>query len=399
MSYDVIVVGARCAGSPLAMLLARAGHSVLLVDRAAFPSDTMSSHWLLRPGVELLATWGLLDPLVASGCPPIERLTIGFDDLELSGVPLAGDGPATTYAPRRTILDAQLLDAAREAGAEVREGVTVRDVLWEDGAVAGVIGQDTAGRTWVARARLVVGADGRSSTIARAVGAEAVEDHGALAATAYAYWAGLPVDGARTRIRPGLGISRWPTHDDLTVVALTCPRAEFRAGRGAERTYLRLLEGSDLAAPMRSARRVGPVRAAPNLRNFSRRSHGPGWALAGDAGHHMDPIGARGISDAFADADNLASSIHTGLAGSVALDRALSRYQARRDLTRAALFRFTCEQASLRPVDTARRHLLHAVHRDPAATADLLGVFAGSRRVEDFFAPANVSRVLGQAAS
>lgn len=179
MTHDVIIVGARCAGAPLAMLLARAGHAVLLVDRATFPSDTMSTHWILRPGVELLDAWGLLDRVVATGCPPIDHISMDLEGFALAGTPTTATGPAVTYAPRRTHLDALLVDAARVAGAEVREGLSVREVLWRDGRVVGVAGQDRDGRSVTAHARVVVGADGRNSTVARAVGSPPTTDRGA----------------------------------------------------------------------------------------------------------------------------------------------------------------------------------------------------------------------------
>jgi 2-polyprenyl-6-methoxyphenol hydroxylase-like FAD-dependent oxidoreductase len=130
-TYDVIVVGARCAGSPTAMLLARAGHRVLLVDRATFPSDTMSTHLLHPPAVAALERWGLLERLQATGCPPVTTYSFDFGPVTISGSPLAGGEPATAYGPRRIVLDALLADAAAAAGAELREGFTVQDVLVE----------------------------------------------------------------------------------------------------------------------------------------------------------------------------------------------------------------------------------------------------------------------------
>ncbi|MDX3536038.1 NAD(P)/FAD-dependent oxidoreductase [Streptomyces sp. MB09-01] len=392
--YDVIVVGARCAGAPLAMLLARTGHSVLLLDRASFPSDTLSTHWILRPGVELLASWGLEDRLAATGCPPIDQLRVDFGSTVLSGTPTAANGPATTYAPRRSVLDALLVDAAREAGAEVREGSSVRDVVWENGVVAGVRGQDARGVPFAERARLVVGADGRGSTIARAVGAPVTKDRGPLAATLYGYWSHVPADGAETFVRPGLGASLWPTHDGLTVVALTLPRTDFLAHRsGSERLYLDTLDRlPELRARMHGGRLAEPVRAAGLLRNFFRLPHGPGWALAGDAGQHKDPIGAHGISDAFTDADSLARAIGQEFSGALAPGRSLARYAARRDAGRAAMFEFVCRQAELQPLDEDFTRVLRASAEDPRLRGELLDVFAGSRRVEELFRLARAGR-------
>jgi 2-polyprenyl-6-methoxyphenol hydroxylase-like FAD-dependent oxidoreductase len=384
--YDVIVVGARSAGAPLAMLLARAGHSVLLVDRTRFPSDTISTHWILRHGVRLLASWNLLDILAVSGCPPIEHVRVRLGDTVLSGIPSGTDGPAVTYAPRRTVLDALLVDTARSAGCEVREQVSVRDVIWDDGTVVGVCGRDAEGRPWEARARLVVGADGRNSTVARAVGARPAEDRGPLAATAYCYWSGVPADGAEIIIGQRRGVSSWPTHDGLTVVGLTCPREEFlNRKQSTEHVYLRLLgQLPGVRERLAAGVREGPVHAATSLRNFRRHSHGPGWVLAGDAGHHMDPIGAHGISDAFTDAQNLATAAHEGLTGTTGLDEALARYCKRRTAERAATFDFVCRQASLQPADDAFQRLLDKVAGSPEAIELMLGVYAGGRPVENF---------------
>lgn len=123
--FDAIVVGARCAGSPTAMLLARRGYRVLLLDRARFPSDTISTHWIWPPGVACLKRWGLLDRVVASNCPPIRSLGLDLGAFVLTGVLPAVEGVDEMYAPRRTVLDKLLLDAAAEAGAEVREGFAV----------------------------------------------------------------------------------------------------------------------------------------------------------------------------------------------------------------------------------------------------------------------------------
>ena len=144
--YDVIVVGARCAGAPTAMLLARGGYRTLLVDKATFPSDTVSTHLIHPPGVAALHRWGLLDRLTATGCPSIHTYTFDFGDVTLAGSP-AFDGAPVAYGPRRTVLDKLLVEAASEAGAEVSEGFSVDNVLREDGRVVGIHGRDRGGRT------------------------------------------------------------------------------------------------------------------------------------------------------------------------------------------------------------------------------------------------------------
>ncbi|MDN5852307.1 MAG: FAD-dependent monooxygenase, partial [Actinomycetia bacterium] len=188
--YDAIVVGARCAGSPVAMLLARMGQRVLLVDRDTFPSDTISTHLLHAPGVAALARWGLLDRLVDTGCPPITNYSYDFGPFTVSGSPRPTcDGVGVAYGPRRTVLDKILLDAASEAGAEVRTNCSVQDLIIEDGRVVGIRAHDSAGaaETFEERSDLVIGADGRNSVVARAVGAQQSGVRPALAVSYYAY--------------------------------------------------------------------------------------------------------------------------------------------------------------------------------------------------------------------
>jgi 2-polyprenyl-6-methoxyphenol hydroxylase-like FAD-dependent oxidoreductase len=384
------------------MLLARDGHEVVLLDRAHFPSDTLSTHWIVRPGIELLEGWGLLDRVVATGCPPIDRVRVSFGATVIDGMPSTRSGkPATTYAPRRTVLDEILLDAAVAAGVRVHTGIGIRDVLTEDDRVTGVAGQDETGASVEFEADLVIGADGRNSTIARAVGAGFVADRGALAATLYGYWAGLAADGAEVRVGEGLGSSRWPTNDGLVVLALTVPRQVLLDSRaGVAEVYRQVLSSMpELAGELANAEPSGRVHGAANLRNFYRQSHGPGWVLIGDAAHHKDPIGSRGISDAFADAEGVARAYTSARSGRVTLERALERHRALRAAATAATFDFICRQAALTPVEEETMRLMRAVAADPVATRQLVSVFAGSERIEDFFAPANLDRILAGAAA
>jgi 2-polyprenyl-6-methoxyphenol hydroxylase-like FAD-dependent oxidoreductase len=216
--YDMIVVGARCAGSPTAMLLARKGYKVLVVDRATFPSDTVSTHLLHPPGVAALARWGLLERLAASGCPPIGTYVFDFGPFTISGSPGTAEAPVA-YAPRRTVLDQQLVEAAAGAGAEVRQGFSVHEVLVEEGRVTGIRGHGGNGRSVTEHARVVVGADGRHSLVARTVQPHQYDEKPPLLYAYYSYWSGLAMDGRfQTWVRPDRGFAAWPTHDDLTLV-------------------------------------------------------------------------------------------------------------------------------------------------------------------------------------
>src|SRR6185436_3670104 len=217
-SYDVIVVGARCAGSPTAMLLARKGYRVLAVDRTTFPSDTVSTHLIHPPGVAALKKWGLLERVVATNCPPIDRYSFDFGPFAITGAPGSPDSPVA-YGPRRTVLDKLLVEAAVEAGVELRERFIVEDLVMDGNRVSGIRGHAIGGESVTERARVVVGADGLHSLIAKKMQAEQYRDKPALLVGYYSYWSGLPMDGWFEAYDRGTrSFAIWPTNVDLTWV-------------------------------------------------------------------------------------------------------------------------------------------------------------------------------------
>jgi flavin-dependent dehydrogenase len=393
--YDAIVVGARCAGSPTAMLLARQGYRVLLVDRATFPSDTMSTHVVHPPGAAALQRWGLLDRLVATGCPPIDTYSFDFGPLTISGSPGTVESPVG-YSPRRIVLDKLLVDAAAEAGAEIREGFTVEEVVSEDGRVVGVRGHDNSGGVTVTeRARVVVGADGLHSRVARSVQPERYHEKPRLLCGYYSYWSGLPMAGRfENYIRSNRGWAAAPTHDDLTLVVTGWPYAEFAANRtDVEGHHLAMFKQAPefadrIAAARRETRVVGT--AVPN---YFRRPFGPGWALVGDAGYNKDFITAQGISDAFRDAELCAAALDETLSGARGFDSALSDYQSRRDAHVLPMYEFTTQLATLEPPSPEMQHLLGAVHGSQAAMDGFVRVNAGVTSPAQFFSDDNVAAI------
>lgn len=393
--YDAIVVGARCAGSPTAMLLAREGHKVLLLDKDQFPSDTISTHMIHPPGIWLLRKWGLLDRLVATECPAIERYKFDFGRFTISGRPQAIDGIDVGYGPRRTILDKLLVDAAAEAGAEVREGFTVEEILLKDDRVTGIRGHTHTGTSITEHARIVVGAEGRHSLVAKAVRPEQYHEKPTLEAGYYTYWSNLAAEGFEVYVRPFRGWGVVPTHDNLTLVIVGWPYSEFETNRkDIEGSYLKTLElAPEFAARVRAAKREAPFRGAP-VPNFFRKPFGPGWALVGDAGYIKDPVTAWGISDAFHDAQLCASALGDWFLGRRGFDAAMADYQKARDEHSLPMFGLTCNFATLEPPPPEMQQLLGATAGTREAQNQFVSMMAGTLPVTAFFAPENVGRIM-----
>lgn len=346
-AYDVVIVGARCAGAATAMLLAALGLRVLAFDKSRLGSDTLSTHALMRPAVLLLHRWGLSDRLEASGTPRIERTAFHYSDdrgREAIEVEIkARHGVDALFAPRRTVLDRVLVESAREAGADVHHGVQMLELLRaQDRRVSGVRIRDASGNVRNIGAGLVIGADGRRSTVARLVGATPYVWGRHATSCAFGYFHDMPVDGNRWYYRPGMGAGAIPTNHGQTCVFASAP-TDFAEGSMAERTerFRRLLKETapDLAAQMPKARLEGNLRFFPGMRGFLRQSWGDGWALVGDAGYMTDPITAHGITNALRDADILARTIRDGAS--------LADYQTSRDDLSLAFFEISDRVASL----------------------------------------------------
>jgi flavin-dependent dehydrogenase len=299
-TYDVVVVGARCAGSATAMLLARAGLDVLLVDRADPARDTLSTHALMRGGVVQLERWGLLDAVRAADTPPVWRTTFHYgpdsEVVEL-GAPL--------YAPRRTVLDAVLLDAARRAGVTVRLGVDVTGLLRVGRRVTGIEARVRGGGRLRASAPLTVGADGLRSTVASLVDARVVRQGTAAGGIVYGYFR-MPAAGYEWSYVPGASAGVIPTNGGLACVWAGMPAGAFHSG--TEALFGSVLERTGVRVGERAER----LRGFPGVPAVLRESRGPGWALVGDAAFFKDPLTAHGITDALRDAELLARSVVSG---------------------------------------------------------------------------------------
>jgi 2-polyprenyl-6-methoxyphenol hydroxylase-like FAD-dependent oxidoreductase len=365
-TYDALIVGARPAGAATAMLLARAGARVLVVERDAPGTDTPSTHALMRGAVMQLTRWGLVERLRAAGTPPVRRTTFAYAGSEIVIDLKPQHGVDALLSPRRTVLDPMLAAAAVEAGATLCYHTRLLDVQrGADGRVCGAVlsGPDGA---FPVSARLVVGADGRVSRLARAVGAPARHHGRHAAATLYAYVAGIEDRGNRWHYAPGAAAGAIPTNAGLHVVFVAIPPARFRTAiRGdlAGALHRILAEvAPGLAAEARAGTTVTRPVAFAGSPGHLRAAHGPGWALVGDAGYYKDPITAHGLTDALRDAELLAGAV---LAGQAA---AFADYEATRDALSLPLFRATDAIAgfdwTLDALETLHRELHQAMRAE-----------------------------------
>lgn len=392
--FDAIVVGARCAGSATAMLLARRGHRVLLLDRSELPSDLKAStHLVWHSGVASLKRWGLLDRLRATGCPPMQQFILDLGQFALKGfAPPAGGSVDEAYAPRRYVLDAVLLEAAREAGVEFRPRCSVDGPIMEGERVRGVRYTNATGSAVTEHAAIVVGADGLGSVIARAVKPAVRDEHPRLQGMIWGYFRDLPLEGMEFYSRPGRMVFTWYTNDGETLAGI-CFRddAYGRAAKHPDASMPAELEAlaPGLAERVRAARRETDwvTSATPGV---VRAPTGPGWALVGDAGLTMDPISAAGITNAFRDAELLAAAIDQGT---------VERFEEQRAPGSLPLFAFSRDMAKLDPPPQAMIDVFMALPGHQADIDAYFGVFAQTVPVTRFFAPENLARIVAAGAT
>ena len=377
--HDVVIVGGRVAGSATAMLLARLGHDVVVVDRASFPSDTVSTHSIARSGVVQLRRWGLLDAVLGSGAPAIRQVTFQALGESVTRTIKHKAGVDLVVAPRRYVLDAILAAAAERAGAGVRTGVTVTGVQRDRrGRVSGICGHDTAGAPVEIGARFVIGADGLRSAVARLAGAPVSQARPAGGAAQYAYYAGIGWDGMELYVAERSFAGVFPTHHGQACIWVCTPAADAQAARrgvaSRAEAFGALLARSapSLAGRLAAAARTSPVQGMLRQPNQVRQAFGPGWALVGDAGYHRDAITAHGISDAFRDAELLAMALDQALRGGAEDAAALAAYQRQRDRALKEVFEITCRLSGYPsvPAFTAlQKQLSAAIDSEAAALA------------------------------
>jgi 2-polyprenyl-6-methoxyphenol hydroxylase-like FAD-dependent oxidoreductase len=386
--YDAIVVGARCAGAATGMLLARNDYRVLLVDRSPFPSETMSTLYIHQGGVALLQKWGLLDAVIRSGAQKLDKVIYGLPGVTVRGpAPVLGEIDGT-YAPRRIVLDQIIVNAALAAGAEFRDRCRVIGLLYEGERVSGVRLLTPGGAESAERAHIVIGADGMRSTVADLAGADTLIEDPLMTCVYYGVWQDLPADFEFYE-RPGNWVAVIPTNDNLTVVSAYFPQRLFPEVRKDAPTYCAeaiRLTSPELHERMRCAQQVEHLRGTGRQRNFFRQAYGKGWVLIGDAGCHKDTITARGITDAFIQAEAVSTTVGPDLRDPCALAASLRRFADQRDQALTGPYRRTLDLARL-DISASRMTMLKIISQSARLTDLYLSVVADIKDMEDLLVP------------
>lgn len=380
------------------MHLARQGHRVLVVDRASFPSDSVSTHYIHQAGLLRLKEWGLLDEIIAAKTPALRKMHYSYRGIHLNGFAEPVDGVDAVYCPRRTVLDEILVNAARRAGAEVIEGFTVTDVLVSDGRVTGIRGREGDGPEREFRATVVVGADGFHSTVAKKVGAELYNVRPAAGFIYYSYYSGLESWGLHHK--NGFNekwFGTWPTNDDLNMVAIICTKRHLKEFRqDVEANFQAVIDdvSPEMGEQLRDqGRRVEDFRPMRYPDNYYRRAYGPGWALVGDAGYHKDPYTCWGITDSFLLGEQLAERIHQGLAGERPMEEALAEYNKLRDEESAGVYDFTTTLGELTELPPFFKATMSAMSKSQEWTDKMLGLIGGIVPDYEIYAPDALERL------
>ncbi len=406
--FDAIIIGARCAGSSTALLLARQGHKVLVVDRATFPSDVISTHFLWPHGTSYLNRWGLLDRVLAS-TPSHTEIHLVNDGIELVGsVPvellrqyfqqLHGDdtGVVPRYASvRRRVLDKILVDAAVEAGAEVREGFLVEELIFDGDQVVGIRGRTREGTRVEERARIVIGADGRNSFVARTLKLPRFDERLKCTFAYWSYYSGFNLEVAHLHRRGRLGMAVVPTNFGQNMTLVWGPSEWGSAFRqDVAGNFQRALDfvspkiGEIVRAQGKQEERIyGTLDQAAFLRPL----YGRGWVLVGDAESFKDQCTATGMTHAFRDAELVSAALGGWLSGRQSLEEALKQYEnRRRSQSAAAYYDYVCTLAEMRPLRHDELQLFVVLRGNQEETNRFIATHADIAPVSEFFQASNL---------
>ena len=368
--YDVLIVGGRAAGASLALLLARQGRRVIIADRDEFPSDTMSTHFMSGAAVGGLHRLGVLGDVLAAGFRRITRIRNWVGDCCFEGP--SGPPGVFSLAPRRVVLDSALINRAVKAGARFLPRTRVEGLIHEDGRVAGAALKTVGGERREVRARVVVGADGRSSRVAEWVGASEYDAVPALRPAYYGYFHGVvPRDEPTVEVmfgRDQIGFL-FPMREDEDCIAIEMQPEDFDDFRSDHSAAFgaRVRALPDMARRMKSASLEGKIIGVKGIENYFRKPFGPGWALTGDAGYLKDPSTGTGIGDAIEQSFMLADALGAWFDGAE-WETTMTAFHQRRDQAFKPMYDITLAFTCIRDLGPADQALLNAVFANPAAT-------------------------------
>lgn len=402
--YDVIVIGARCAGASTAMLLGRRGYRVLLIDKSRVGQNIPQGHFIHRLGPQRLEKWGVLDQVVATGCPLVSNVTQSIRGVALHGTDLIVDGVPFGFGPRRGALDQILVENAVNAGVEIRDQFVADDFLFDEDRMVGFIGRDLrTGRRSKDLATIVIGADGRHSKLAQSVNAPTYDAVPSVSCYYFSYWMDVSINELEMHIGSDFAIFAFPTHDNLLALFVGWPIERFHEVRTDLETHFMAIidQVPSLAERVRGGERVEKFYGTADLPNFFRKPFGNGWALVGDAGHHKDPFMALGIADALRDAELIAQAIEEGLNGIRPFDEALAIYEQQRNAAAGPLYYENLSRARFIPPPPEARQLRQALAErgDQESINEFFKAAMGLIPPETFFNPENLSRLMSHGAT
>ncbi len=400
--YDVIVIGARVAGAPTAMLLSRKGYKVLLVDRSSFPSDTLSTHQVQLRGVAVLNRWGLLDKIINTNCPPISHTSFITGKYILNGKFPPLDGVDAILCPRRILLDKILVDAAVGAGVELREDFLVTGLTLDGKTVNGIRGHSKSsgfnnGISQQETARLVIGADGKHSQVAKEVNAQEYHTKPVLTCAYYSYWEGIEMNAGEMYLQDQGVVGVWPTNDSLTLIYTAYPITKFQEVRkNIEASFWESIDAlPKLAERVHNGHMAERFYGTADLPAFYRRPYGPGWALVGDSGLSMDPVTGQGIGNAFRDAERMTAAIDAAFTGKESFETAFTEYERLRNEETLPMYEFTSQITEFLPPPIEQKVLFEAMAHKPEAVDQYLGALTGSVSLQEFFSPRSMLKIMG----
>ncbi|HEY9417499.1 MAG TPA: NAD(P)/FAD-dependent oxidoreductase [Pseudonocardia sp.] len=400
---DVVIVGARCAGTASAVPLARAGHRVVLIDKSRFPSDQLSTHVLVPNGVAELQHMGALPHALRLNPARSRYLGLNIGDVRVRERFTPVDGIDYAVCIPRPEQDMCLVTACREAGAEVREKCQFEDVVWDAGRAVGVRYRDGSATREI-RAKLVIGADGRRSRMAAEVGSWEPY-RGSLNGRGFAF---RYLDDPQAGSPEGETLGVYRTGDSTCLVLPSSPVGRVlvvfmapasdipRFQADVETVWAeKLADDPALAERLEGATNADKLRATAKLVSFYRASTGPGWALAGDAGHFKDPVVGQGQRDALRHGRLLGEAVRGILDDPGAVDAALRAWERRRDRDT----RSTYHWGNRETVAVAPSLLVREVFRtfEGDDSPDASDTFNRMRKIERIIGPGRMARAFATA--